>query len=152
MSNAAMKPNLFLAAAASILLAAAGSAHAESADSLESILQSAKTANKPVVLEFTGSDWCPPCKMMQAEVFSKDAFKTFADDQVVFVKLDFPRQRAQTDDVKARNRALAEQFEIEGFPTLLVLSPEGTELARQVGFLRGGPEAVIGWIKESAKL
>jgi protein disulfide-isomerase len=152
MSNPPMKPAPFLAAAASLILLTAGSARAESAESLDTILQTAKAANKPVVLEFTGSDWCPPCKMMQAEVFSKEEFKKFAGEQIVFVKLDFPRQRAQDGDVKARNRALAGQFEIEGFPTLLVLSPDGTELARQVGFLRGGPDAVIGWIKESAKL
>ena len=151
-SNPLMTKLITSALSIAALAVAVVSAHAESAESLDAILKQAQSAGKPVVLEFTGSDWCPPCKMMQKEVFSTDAFKKFADSDILFVKLDFPNSRAQADDVKTRNRALAEKFNVEGFPTLVVLSPEGEELARQVGFMGGGPDAVIDWIKKSAKM
>jgi protein disulfide-isomerase len=147
-----MKRSITSALSAAVLACTAFAVHAESAESLESILQQARSANKPILLEFTGSDWCPPCKMMQKEVFSTDAFKKFADSDILFVKLDFPKSREQADEVKTRNRSLAEKYNIEGFPTLVVLSPQGEELSRQVGFMRGGPDAVIDWIKSSSKM
>lgn len=147
-----MKSKILLTLAASVALATVVHAAEESAQPLPEILKSAQASNKPVVLEFTGSDWCPPCKMMQKQVFSTPAFEKFAASDVVFVKLDFPRSREQAADVKARNRSLAEKFNVEGFPTIVILDPSGKELAREVGFQDGGPESFIAWIKKSAKL
>jgi thiol:disulfide interchange protein len=118
-------------------------------ESLDQIQVRAAEAKKPILLEFTGSDWCPPCKMMDKQVFSTEAFQKFAGSNLIFVKLDFPQAKPQTDEIKARNEALAKKFNVEGFPTVVLLSPEGKELAREVGYMGGGAEEFISWVKKA---
>jgi protein disulfide-isomerase len=84
---------------------------------------------------------------LDKEVFSQKAFKEFAADNLVLVELDFPRSKEQSEDLKAQNKALSEKYGIRGFPTILVLSPEG-ELIEKTGYQRGGPEAYVAHIKE----
>jgi protein disulfide-isomerase len=104
---------------------------------------------KPLLLDFTGSDWCPPCMMMNKEVFSKKAFLDFAAANLVLVKLDFPRGKEQSAELMAQNKALAEKYRIEGFPTIMILSPEGELVERATGYRRGGAEAYVEYIKEA---
>jgi protein disulfide-isomerase len=104
---------------------------------------------KPLLLDFTGSDWCPPCMMMNKEVFSKKAFLDFAAANLVLVKLDFPRGKEQSAELMAQNKALAEKYRIEGFPTIMILSPEGDLVERATGYRRGGAEAYVEYIKEA---
>jgi protein disulfide-isomerase len=101
--------------------------------------------NKYILLDFTGSDWCPYCIQMDKEVFAKPAFSSFADQKLILVKLDFPRRASQSPAEKSQNQQLAKQYSIEGFPTYVLLDPSGKEIRRQVGYLEGGPEAFIGW-------
>ena len=61
-------------------------------DNLETALQKAKQENKAVLVNFTGSDWCIWCKRLSEEVFTKDEFENYADDNLILVKLDFPRE------------------------------------------------------------
>jgi protein disulfide-isomerase len=109
----------------------------------------AKTAanqqNKYILLDFTGSDWCPYCIKMDKEVFAKPVFSTFAGEKLILVKLDFPRRANQTPAEKSQNQELAKKYAIEGFPTYVLLDPSGNEVRRQVGYLEGGPEAFISW-------
>ncbi|MEM7791812.1 MAG: thioredoxin family protein [Verrucomicrobiota bacterium] len=107
----------------------------------------AKAENKPLLLDFTGSDWCGWCIKLDKEVFSQDAFKAYAKDSLVLVELDFPRGKEQSDALKEQNKALAEKYGIRGFPTIVVLSPEG-ELIEKTGYQRGGPDAYVDHIKE----
>jgi protein disulfide-isomerase len=111
----------------------------------------AKTAatqqNKYILLDFTGSDWCPYCIQMDKEVFAKPAFSTFASEKLILVKVDFPRKANQSPAEKSQNQDLAKKYGIEGFPTYVLLDPSGKEVRRQVGYLEGGPEAFIGWAK-----
>jgi protein disulfide-isomerase len=101
--------------------------------------------NKYILLDFTGSDWCPYCIQMDKEVFAKPAFSTFAGDKLILVKLDFPRKANQSAAEKSQNQELAKKYGIEGFPTYVLLDPSGKEVRRQVGYLEGGPEAFISW-------
>ena len=59
------------------------------------------------------------------------------------VKLDFPHKLVQSDDLKKANAALKTQYDVHGFPTLLVLDKDGKEIGRQVGYSEGGPQAFI---------
>jgi len=119
--------------------------------SFEDIVKQAKESKTPILLEFTGSDWCPPCKMMKAQTFSKEEFKTFAAEKLTYVELDFPNSKPQSDEEKARNHALQNQFDVKGYPTLILLDSDGKELVRHVGFLQGGPEALINWVNQATK-
>jgi protein disulfide-isomerase len=135
----------------SIAAFAAGSLHAEAPASWDEIVKQAESSSKPILLEFTGSDWCPPCMMMNKEVFSTEEFKKFAEADIVFVKLDFPRKKELPAAEQERNADLAEKFGIEAFPTMIVFDSKGKELARKVGGMRGGPEPFISWVKDSSK-
>ncbi len=107
----------------------------------------AAAEQKPLLVDFTGSDWCGWCIMLDKEVFSQQAFKDYAADSLVLVELDFPRGKEQSAELKAQNEALAEKYEIRGFPTILILSPEG-KLVGKTGYQRGGAEAYVAHIKE----
>jgi len=101
--------------------------------------------NKYMLLDFTGSDWCPYCIQMDKEVFAKPVFSTFAGQKLILVKLDFPRKANQSAAEKSQNQELAKKYSIEGFPTYVLLDPSGKEIRRQVGYLEGGPQAFISW-------
>jgi len=106
----------------------------------------AKAENKPMLLDFTGSDWCGWCIKLDKEVFGEAAFKDYAAAELVLVELDFPRGKEQSAELKAQNEALAKQYGVRGFPTILLLSPDG-ELIEKTGYQRGGAEAYVERIK-----
>ena len=94
-------------------------------------LRTAKSKNLPLFLDFTGSDWCGWCMLMDRKVFDQKEWKKWAADNLVCVKLDFPSRIRQSDALKAQNKALMQRFGVQGFPTFVVLSPDGDkELAR----------------------
>jgi len=114
-------------------------------------LKKAATENRMVLLEFTGSDWCPPCKRQAADVFAQPAFEEFASANLVPVKLDFPRYAEQSEEQKAANQALAQKYKVQGFPTLILLDSKGTELARMDKYEGGGLPAFIEWVNKNKK-
>ena len=83
----------------------------------------AAAEQKPMLLDFTGSDWCGWSIKLDKEVFSQEAFQNYAAEALVLVELDFPRGKDQSAELKAQNKALAEKYGIRGFPTILILSP-----------------------------
>jgi thiol:disulfide interchange protein len=87
----------------------------------------AKKEGKSVMLEFTGSDWCPPCIMMSKKVFSKQEFVTAASKDFVLVHLDFPKGDKALAE---KNKPYAEKYEIEGYPTVILLDGKGKEFDR----------------------
>jgi protein disulfide-isomerase len=111
----------------------------------------ATAEKKPVLLEFTGSDWCPPCMKQNKDVFEQPAFADFAKDKLVLVKLDFPRSKPQASEIKERNQQLAAQYKVQGFPTVILLGPDGKELAREVGYKGGGVPGFIEWVDTNLK-
>ena len=113
--------------------------------------QQAAQEHKYILLDFTGSDWCPWCIKMDKEVFNQSQFSDFALKNLVLVKLDFPRKAAQTPAEKSQNEGLAKKYGIEGFPTYVLLDPSGKEVRRQVGYLQGGATAFIDWLGLAGK-
>jgi len=102
----------------------------------------AKAENKVVLLNFTGSDWCGWCIRLRSEVFSQAEFDAYANDHLVLVEADFPRGKAQPAELQQANAALARQFHITGYPTLVVLDGDGNQLGT-LGYQAGGPQAFI---------
>ena len=103
--------------------------------------------NLPILVDFSGSDWCGWCIKLDNEVFSQDAFKAYAKDNLVLFLADFPNSKPQPAEVKEQNEALAEKYGIRGFPTVLLLDAEGNVLNR-TGYQRGGAEKYVEHIKE----
>ena len=94
---------------------------------LDKAFEQAKAEKKSVLVEFTGSDWCPPCIAMRKNVFSKKDFVDEASKKYILVELDFPKGDAA---VKEKNEPFAEKYKIEGFPTVILFTPEGKEFTR----------------------
>ena len=103
----------------------------------------AKSENKIVLMDFTGSDWCGWCIKFRKEVLDSAEFQAYAAKNVVLVELDFPRKKDQADNLKKANKALQTQYKINGFPSLVVLDKDGKEIGRQEGYSKGGPKAFI---------
>jgi thioredoxin-related protein len=107
---------------------------------------------KPMLLFFTGSDWCGWCIRLQKEVLKTPEFATWAKKNVVLVELDYPRRTPQTDAIKTQNAGLQETFGIQGFPTIYFATakakggkPSFTGLG-STGYVAGGPKA---WLAEA---
>jgi thiol-disulfide isomerase/thioredoxin len=111
--------------------------------SFSGVLAEARADNKMVLLDFTGSDWCPWCIKFDNEVLKTDQFATYAQNKLELVLVDFPHTKPQDDALQQANRALANQFHITSFPTFVLVNYAGNELGRQTGYLAGGPDAFI---------
>jgi disulfide reductase len=119
----------------------------EPAIDFAAVLQEAKSKNKNVLLDFTGSDWCPPCIAMHENVFSKSEFKAYANTNLIFVEVDFPNDKPQSVEQKKANEELSNKFKVEAFPTFVLLNPEGKELWRKVGAFVKAPAEFISAIE-----
>jgi thioredoxin-related protein len=103
--------------------------------------------NKPMLMFFTGSDWCGWCIRLQNEVLKTPEFKKWATDNVVLVELDYPRRAPQTPELKNQNNELQQAFGIQGFPTVYFTSAESIDGKvsfkglGQTGYVAGGPSA-----------
>jgi len=108
----------------------------------------AAETGRPILVLFTGSDWCPPCKRLEAEVFGDQAFYDWADQNVVLLMADFPRRKPQEEALKAANATLRGRAPgFEGYPSLYLWDVK-TDSLRQVsvGYPGDGTRAVIGRI------
>jgi protein disulfide-isomerase len=98
-----------LLASSLVLLGAVSTALAEATwlTNFEEAKKVALKEGKPLLLEFTGSDWCPPCKALHKEIFSTDEFAKEASAKYVLVELDYPTpKKQQAPELKAQNAEL----------------------------------------------
>ncbi len=110
-------------------------------------LKRAQETGRYVLVDFTGSDWCGWCIRLVNEVFSKSEFNEFSAENLINVEIDFPRQKELSKDAQKKNEELAQKYNIRGFPTIVILSPEG-ELVQRTGYRRGGVEAYVKHLQE----
>ena len=90
---------------------------------------------KSILMEFTGSDWCPPCKALQKNVLSKDVFKTEMPKSFVLLKLDSPRDKSkQTPEEIEQYKVLSAKYGIQGVPTIFLADAKGRPYYQTVGY------------------
>ena len=107
-------------------------------------VEKAKTSKMNLLLDFTGSDWCGFCMALSKEVFSTPKFGAWASKNVVLVEVDFPKMSHQSAKIKKQNEELKAKYQPNGYPTIVIVSPDGAELAKTSGYNPGsGPEAFI---------
>lgn len=104
-------------------------------------------SEKPILVNFSGSDWCRWCIKLSNEVFQQETFENYAKDNLILFVADFPRTKEISKSEQAQNKALAEKFQIRGFPTVVLLDSLGEKIA-QTGYREGGPEAYVDHLKE----
>lgn len=113
-------------------------------------MEISKKTKKPLFLFFTGSDWCGWCIRLQKEVFRTPEFEKWAKANVVLVDLDFPRQTAQTPEIKKQNAELQQTFAVQGYPTVWFVNASkkdgkiNMEKLGSTGYVAGGPTAWLG--------
>ena len=92
----------------------------------EAYAESKKTG-KPILANFTGSDWCGWCKRLTASVFVKEDFKKWADENVILLELDYPRRKTLPEEIRNQNAQLQQAFRVRGFPTVWVFNLDKDE-------------------------
>lgn len=107
----------------------------------------AQEGNKNILLNFTGSDWCVWCKKLTNEVFSTPEFKSYADDNLVLLFLDFPNSIDLPAEQVQHNQFLAQVLGVTGYPTLWLLGSDFSPLLK-TGYQSGGVEEYIRHLSE----
>ena len=110
---------------------------------------------KPIMLFFTGSDWCGWCIRLKKEVFNHEKFKIWSDDKIILVELDFPRRKKLEPNILNQNRELARIFGVSGYPTCWLVKPQILENNKvnflklgKLGYVAGGTDK---WISVAEK-
>ena len=110
---------------------------------------------KPIMLFFTGSDWCGWCIRLKKEVFNHEKFKVWSDDNIILVELDFPRRKKLEPNILNQNRELARIFGVSGYPTCWLVEPQILENSKvnfmklgKLGYVAGGTDK---WISVAKK-
>ncbi len=122
------------------------SAQAQWLTDYSSALKKAQAEDKAVLINFTGSDWCPACISLKKEVFDTAQFKAFANEHLVLLEVDFPRRKVLSAEQIDKNKRMTELFPIEYYPTVFVVDKDGHRLA-QPDNLEGGPAPYIAQLK-----
>ena len=124
-------------------------------EDLKEAITISQKENKPLMLFFTGSDWCGWCIRLQKEVFFKPEFTKWAAENVVLVELDFPRKKAQSKELRAQNAQLQQQFQVRGYPTIWFVKADKNSSGQvnlsqlgRTGYVKGGPAAWIATAKQ----
>ncbi|HEY3901195.1 MAG TPA: thioredoxin family protein [Chthoniobacter sp.] len=141
---------LFTAATVLTLGASAALAAEGWGDNYEKAQTAAKSDNKLLLLDFTGSDWCPWCIKLNKEVFSQKEFKEYAAKNLVLMEVDFPQTKPQSPSLKSQNARLQEKYQIQGYPTVVVLNGQGKKVG-ELGYQPGGASAFIAELEKLKK-
>lgn len=114
--------------------------------SFDEAKQLSKEKNIPILLNFSGSDWCGPCIRMKKEIFESATFMDFAANRLILLNADFPRRKKnQLSDAQLKhNEALAEKYNPLGrFPLTLLLDADGKLLKEWDGFPGGNADEFV---------
>ncbi len=108
----------------------------------------AQKEHKPIVMLFTGSDWCPPCRAMHNDLFHNKEFIALAD-KVVLVMVDFPRRKPMTKEQREKNYQLAGKYHQGGVPTFVAVTSDGNKILDKIsGYRYGYPDKHIQFFKD----
>jgi thioredoxin-related protein len=139
---------LMIASAVVLLTAAAVFAEEEAwMTDYAKAAEKAKADNKLLLMDFSGSDWCGWCIKLDKEIFDTKEFKEYAAENLVLLKLDFPKKKTLPPEEKEQNQKLAREYGIKGYPTVIVLSPDGKQVGK-LGYMKEGPAAFIEALKK----
>lgn len=106
----------------------------------------AQKSHKLILVNFAGSDWCIPCIRLRKEILESEKFTSYAQDHLVLLRADFPRQKKNQlkKEQAALNEALADKYNAAGaFPLTLLIDADGKVLKRWEGFPDVTPEQFV---------
>jgi thioredoxin-related protein len=118
-------------------------------EDFEAARQQAAKEGKLILIDFSGSDWCGWCKKMDEEVFSQDRFVREVTKKFVLVMVDSPRDKSMLSALaRKQNQKLTEKYEVRGFPTVVIVNPDGETVKSHSGYRKGGPQGYIKYLRE----
>lgn len=115
----------------------------------EAVRQSRSTS-KPIVMLFTGSDWCTWCIKLEQESLNTAEFAQAAGNKFIFLKLDFPVGKSLPADLVAQNKQLQKRFGVSGFPTIVIIDPN-QQVIGTTGYKPGGGRAYAAHLSQLAE-
>jgi thiol:disulfide interchange protein len=102
--------------------------------------QQAAASGRPILTNFTGTDWCKWCKTLKDEVFDTQEFADWSAKNVILLELDYPKDKQQDEATKKQNQELLKKYKVKTFPAVVFLKADGTSVG-QTGYIKGGPTA-----------
>lgn len=148
--------NAFIALLLLIGVQSAVAQKAEWHTDLSKAVQLSEKTKKPLLLFFTGSDWCGWCIRLQKEVLLTDEFQAWAKENVVLLELDFPRRTPQADALRKQNMELQQFFQIRGYPTIWLVNAKADKTGKvsfeqlgSTGYVAGGPNS---WLAQANRI
>lgn len=90
---------------------------------------------KPILVYFTGSDWCSPCKMLKKDFFSTPEFEERAS-KMVLLMVDMPRRLdIISKEQKKKNEIMVHMYNRTGsYPNLVALNSKGSIIGELNGY------------------
>jgi thioredoxin-related protein len=99
-------------------------------------LKKSKKEKKPILIYFTGSDWCGPCKVLDKKLFHTEKFKVIADKDLILYEADYPRNKNLVEPQKLEvNYDLKRKYKIKSFPTLVFVNHRGKMIDYKKGLI-----------------
>jgi protein disulfide-isomerase len=110
----------------------------------------AEAQNKPLLVYFSGSDWCSWCQKLDSEVLAQETFQDRVSERFIFVQVDFPRRTPLSEEQQATNDALRRRFAVRGFPTIMLLDSNG-RVMETTGYRPGGADSYSEYLLQIAE-
>lgn len=109
-------------------------------DSYEQAVNQSKETQKPLILFFTGSDWCVWCNKLEKEVFYSKDFAQASAGKFIFLRLDFPLNHSLSPAITSQNKELQKKYDVRSFPTILILDSHQRQIGI-TGYRPGGGQS-----------
>lgn len=101
--------------------------------SYDTAMAEAESRGLPVLVLFTGSDWCPHCRTLEKNVIDTPLFREAIGERVVLLMIDLPREGI-TEAVRVERSKVCIKYGVRSFPAVVVLGPDGAKLAEKKGY------------------
>ena len=102
---------------------------------LEKAKEAARKRKVGIMVYFSGTDWCPACKIFDKYVLSSPDFINYAKDNLVLLNIDFPRDSSKVSQAtKEYNTKLGKTFGVVAFPSIFLLKSNGESATAEIGY------------------
>ena len=99
-------------------------------------LKKSRKEKKPILIYFTGSDWCGPCKVLDRDLFHTSKFKALSDKELILLEVDIPRRVDIISPKKMKdNKIIQKKYKVKAFPTLMIVNHRGKKIAEKKGYI-----------------
>jgi protein disulfide-isomerase len=105
-----------------------------------------QVTEKPILLAFVGSDWCPWSQKLVREILEQPDFLTETQKEMILVWVDFPERLSMSEERKTQNKELKDLFQVSELPTLVLVDTKGKEVAK-FGYLPLEPKEMAQQLK-----